>query len=109
MRLALIVAGAALAFAPPAALAQQKPAVAPAPPQATAAPAPQAFNPMEARRITAEDLKARLDANEKVIIIDTRSKFSGPMAKGAQHVPLERVEAWAKDVPKDAFIVAYCT
>ncbi len=67
------------------------------------------FDPGVARRITAEEVKKRIDAGQKVTILDTRSKFVGPKVKGAAHVPEAEIDAWAKDVPKDTFIVAYCT
>lgn len=107
MRLPLLIFGAALMLAPSAGLAQQ-PVPKAEPPPTAQAPA-QAFDPKVARRITADEVKKRLDAGEKVVIIDTRSKFSGPMAKGAAHVPSDKLDAWAKEHPKDALIVAYCT
>jgi hypothetical protein len=114
MRLLILIAGAALALAPSAGLAQQHAAPKSAPPAPQAAPqatAPvqQAFDPKVARRITADEVKKRMDAGDKIIIIDTRSKFTGPMVKGAKHVPGDQLDAWAKDVPKDTFILAYCT
>ena len=59
--------------------------------------------------ISAKDLKARLDKGDKVIIIDSRAEVSGPMIKGAVHVPTDRIDEWAKTADKKAFIVAYCT
>ena len=115
MRLPVLIAGAVLALVPSAGLAQHTtPKTAPpAAPQAApkAPPVQEAFDPKVARRISAEDVKKRMDAGEKVIIIDTRSKFSGPMVKGATHVTGDQLEAWAKEkgIPKDAFILAYCT
>ena len=116
MRLPVLLAGAALALAPSVGLAQQTapktapPAAPQAAPQATA-PVQQAFDPKVARRISADEIKKRMDAGEKVIIIDTRSKFTGPMVKGAEHVTADQLEQWAKDksIAKDAFILAYCT
>lgn len=61
-----------------------------------------------APRITVEDLKKRIDAGEKVTILDSREPGGGAMIKGALSVPLERTVAWAKDVRKDAFVVCYC-
>lgn len=68
-----------------------------------------AFNPGEARRISADDLKKRMDAGEKPIILDTRFATGDTIAKGAVHVTNDKIEAWAKDVPKDKLVVAYCT
>jgi hypothetical protein len=112
MRYRPIVLGVALAAASVSASARQ---AAPAPAQSPPAAAPaaaatsQAFDPGIARRITVEEIKKRMDAGQKVIIIDTRGKFVGPFVKGATHVTAQDLDTWAKDVPKDAFIVAYCT
>jgi len=65
--------------------------------------------PGEARRISADDLKKRMDAGEKPIILDTRFATGDTIAKGAVHVTNDKIDAWAKDVPKDKLIVAYCT
>jgi CTP:molybdopterin cytidylyltransferase MocA len=67
-----------------------------------------AFDPAVARRITFEDVQRRRDAGEKPIIVDARSSLSDVTIRGAVHVPADRVEAWAKDIRKDALIVAYC-
>lgn len=115
MRYRPLVLGAALATVQAVTFAQQPapssspptPAPTAAAPAQTAAAAP--FDPKVARRITAEEVKKRMDAGKPVIWIDTRGKFVGPIVKGAAHVPADKLDAWAKDVPKDAFIVAYCT
>lgn len=60
-------------------------------------------------QITAKDLKARLDKGEKVTIIDARHDVGGQILKGAIHVPMDKLEEWAKDADKDAVIVTYCT
>jgi hypothetical protein len=67
------------------------------------------LDPGVARRLAPEDVQRRMAAGEKPIILDTRASLGDDKAKGAQHVPNDRIEAWAKDVPKDALIVAYCT
>lgn len=85
----------------PAATPMQAPTAA----QAT----PPAFDKAVARRMDSTELKKRIDAGEKVIVLDTRSHFTGPKAKGALLVNLEKLDGWAKDVPKDSLIVAYCT
>jgi hypothetical protein len=110
MRSALILAGAALLVAPQVGLAQKKvvPPTPEKPPVATPAPvAP--YDVHVARRITAADVKLRLDAGEKITVIDTRSKFTGVMAKGALNLTDDKLAEWSKDLPKDTFIVAYCT
>ena len=60
-------------------------------------------------QITAKDLKERLDKGEKIIIIDARHDVGGQILKGAIHVPMDKLEEWAKDADKDAVIVTYCT
>jgi hypothetical protein len=66
------------------------------------------FDPAVARRIGVEELSKRLDAGERVVIIDSRAGVDGTMIKGAVHVPNDRLEAWAKGVAKDTLIVTYC-
>lgn len=60
-------------------------------------------------QITATQLKERLDKGEKVTIIDARHDVGGQIVKGAIHVPMDKLEDWARDVDKDAMIVTYCT
>lgn len=112
----ILTAALATAVAAGAALAQQPVQPSPGAPSKTApvlasqAPAPVApFDATVARRMTADDVKKRIDAGEKITIIDTRSKFSGPMVKGAELVPTDRVAEWSRNLPKDTFILAYCT
>jgi len=59
--------------------------------------------------MSAGDLKAKLDKNQAVIIIDARTDLNGQIIKGAIHVPLPKVEEWAKTADKLAVIVTYCT
>jgi hypothetical protein len=67
------------------------------------------FDPGVVRRITPEEVQHRRDAGDKPIILDARASVGDVIVRGAVHVPSERVDAWAKDAPKDALIVAYCT
>ncbi len=62
-----------------------------------------------ARRITPDEVARRIEAGETAILVDARSTFTGPMIKGAVHVPGNDLAEWAKKTPKDAFIVTYCT
>jgi rhodanese-related sulfurtransferase len=90
-----------------AALAQQ-PAASPAPAMAAhGAPAADVATP-EPRLILLDDVKTRLESNTKMIILDVRGAISGEVAKGSLHVPMDKLDAWSKDVAKDALIVAYC-
>lgn len=60
-------------------------------------------------QITATQLKERLDKGEKITIIDARHDVGGQIVKGAIHIPMDKLEDWAKDVDKNAMIVTYCT
>jgi hypothetical protein len=71
--------------------------------------AAETFDKNVARRISVDDLKKRMDAGEKPIVLDTRFSLGDQMAKGAVRVPNNEIESWAKGKPKDALIVAYCT
>jgi len=73
-----------------------------------AEPAP-AFDPQVARRITPDEVQRRRAAGERPIIVDTRSSVGDVIAQDAVQVNNERIESWAKDKPKDALIVTYCT
>ncbi|TMA85142.1 MAG: hypothetical protein E6J77_12140 [Deltaproteobacteria bacterium] len=67
------------------------------------------FDPAVARRITPDEVQERLKAGEKPIMLDARASVGDVVAQGAVHVPSDRLEAWAKDVPRKSLIVAYCT
>ena len=67
------------------------------------------FDPAVARRITPDEVQERLKAGEKPIMLDARASVGDVVAQGAVHVPSDRLEGWAKDVPKKSLIVAYCT
>jgi hypothetical protein len=67
------------------------------------------FDPGVVRRITPEEVQQRRDAGKKPIILDARASVGDVMIRGAVHVPNEQIEAWARNAPKDALIVAYCT
>jgi rhodanese-related sulfurtransferase len=62
-----------------------------------------------ARRLTPEQVFARMMSGERVVFVDARSIFTGPMIAGAVRVPGDQLEAWAKTTSKDALVVAYCT
>lgn len=101
----LMLTSASAAFAQqPAAAPMADPHAAHAATAATAADTATA----EPRLILIDDVKARMAAQTKMIVLDVRGVISGEMVKGAQHVPVDKLEAWSKDVAKDALIVAYC-
>jgi len=77
-----------------------------APARAVVAPA---LDVNVARRITPEQVFARMQSGEHVVFVDARSLFTGPKIAGAVQVPGDDLARWAKETPKDAFVVAYCT
>lgn len=68
-----------------------------------------AVDPLTARRITPAEIQRRLAAGAGPIVLDTRGVFGPTTARGAIHVPVDAVTTWAKGVPKNALILAYCT
>lgn len=62
-------------------------------------------------RIAAEELKARLDKGEDIVILDARSedsyKSSDLRIKGDIRMPLTELEKRYKELPKNSLIVAY--
>jgi rhodanese-related sulfurtransferase len=59
--------------------------------------------------LSAGDLKARLDKNQSITIIDARTELNGQIIKGAIHVPISKLEEWAKSADKRGVVVTYCT
>ncbi|MBI5682151.1 MAG: hypothetical protein HZC45_03125 [Deltaproteobacteria bacterium] len=68
---------------------------------------------MEVKRITKEELKQKIDRKEDCIIIDVRNPTvytqSPHKIKGAIRIEMDKLEAAAKDLPKDKDAVTYCT
>lgn len=64
-------------------------------------------------RITKEELKAKLDKGEKIIILDVRTagSYNGSVMriKGDMRKEPNMAESWYKDLPMDREIVTYCT
>jgi rhodanese-related sulfurtransferase len=67
----------------------------------------------DAPRITANELKRRIDAGEQFTIIDVRNPTawgeSDTMIPGALRIPLDDVEENLSRIPKSSGVVAYCT
>ncbi len=65
-----------------------------------------------AERITAQEAKARMEANPQAIILDVRTEeeYRGGHIKGAVLLPLDRLESEAESVltDKNAEILIYC-
>lgn len=69
----------------------------------------QPYDPDEARRITVEELKQRLDKHQKIVFVDTRATVEGTIVKGALFGNEQSADSLAKRIPKSAFVVAYCS
>ena len=67
----------------------------------------------EAPRITADDLKRRMDAGEDFTVVDTRNPQAWAeapdMASGAIRVAADEAEDALPRIPRNRPIVAYCT
>jgi len=64
-------------------------------------------------RITIQQLKAKMDANEDIIIMDVDGSYAwnarSKKIKGAIRVDPENIDAGIKNLPKDKEVVTYCT
>jgi rhodanese-related sulfurtransferase len=64
-------------------------------------------------RITASEIKRRLDQGEPVFIIDTRSpaawEASGIKIPGAHRIHYSEMEKHLGEIPRDRLIITYCT
>lgn len=60
-----------------------------------------------AKETQVDELKARLDKGEKVLVIDVRSdaEVESGSIPGAIHIPMDELEARMKDIPKDVELV----
>jgi rhodanese-related sulfurtransferase len=74
-----------------------------------ARPQAAAFDPSVARPMKAEDLKKKLDAGEKVVVVDGRDDLDGQIVKGAVQVSEMQLVPWSEKAPKDVPLVFYCT
>jgi rhodanese-related sulfurtransferase len=67
----------------------------------------------EARRISAEDAKARLARGEPIVFLDSRNPTawaeSDVKLPGAIRVEADRVRDHLSEIPRGRPIVAYCT
>jgi hypothetical protein len=62
-------------------------------------------------RMTPQELKSLLDAGEKVIIVDTRSRasYEASHIAGAGSIPYGEIGSRYRELPKGPKIVLYCT
>lgn len=67
----------------------------------------------DALRITADELKQRMDAEQDFTIVDSRNPQawaeSDGMVPGAIRVPVDELEENLSRIPKNRPVVAYCT
>lgn len=63
--------------------------------------------------ITAEELKARMDRGDRIVVIDTRVRGTYAQSdikiKGAIDIPLTEVDAHLAEIPFGRELVTYCT
>lgn len=64
-----------------------------------------------AQFIPADAIRAALDAGASFVIADARppSDYAGGHVAGAVSVPFYRVESYLAEIPKDRFIITYCS
>ncbi len=69
-----------------------------------------ATSAQEIERISVDELKAMIERNQPVTIIDTRSEaqYNAGHIRGAIRAPLNALEAGMADVPRGREIIAYC-
>ena len=67
----------------------------------------------EVPKITAQELKGKMDKGENIIIIDVRTGLeydrSKYKIKGSIRIPIFQIAERSKELPKDKGIVTYCT
>jgi hypothetical protein len=64
-------------------------------------------------RITPEELKAKLDAGEELLVVDVRHRIDfeaePAIIPGALHMMIEELEARHHEIPREREIVLYCS
>ena len=68
---------------------------------------------MEATKISAHEVKARIDRGDRLAFIDARSpkawETSNAKLPGAIRVPVDEVEGHIREIPRDRPVISYCT
>ena len=79
-------------------------------PAPAAAPTTAAATDADMYRMTATELKQRIEAGEAVVV-DVRSRvaYATEHARGAVNIPLEEIGMRSAELPTDKWLVAYCT
>lgn len=62
-------------------------------------------------RITALELRQKLEAGEEIVVVDVRSALesAGDSVPGALRIPLEELEERHRDIPRDRDIILFCS
>ena len=64
-------------------------------------------------RITKEELKAKMDKGEEVLVLDVRTggSYTGSKIKIKEAIRFapNDIDVWSKNLPKDKEIITYCT
>ena len=68
---------------------------------------------MEVTRVTADEVKERMDRGEQFTFVDTRNPQAWGEAEtklpGAIRVPAGEVEQHLGEIPRDRVVITYCT
>jgi rhodanese-related sulfurtransferase len=68
---------------------------------------------VDVTRVTAEEVKERMDRGEKFTFVDARNPKTWGESKvklpGALRIPADEVEKHVGDLPEDRTIITYCT
>ena len=85
---------------------------------ASAGPAPQAAAPQTpptagadtVRRVSVAEAKEAVKSG-KAVVVDVRSAddYAASHVKGALSIPLAEIEQRSKELPRESFIITYCT
>jgi len=86
---------------------------------ASAAPTPQAAAPQTSAPVVDTDSVRRVPVAEakeavksgKAVVVDVRSAadYAAAHVHGALSIPLAEIEQRSKELPRDSFIITYCT
>jgi len=64
-------------------------------------------------RISPEELKAKLDGGEEILIVDVRDRIDfeaePTIIPGALHMTIEDMDSRHQEIPREREIVLYCT
>jgi len=64
-------------------------------------------------RITVQELKAKIDKGEDIVILDVRAgreySESKIRIKGATRIPIVQLEVRSNELPRDKEVITYCT